>query len=91
VFGRPKRCADSSFAPGEARRDEEKKKTRGGVVFRLQPVGTFHGSSLEQFRVSSPGYPPITYYWTVPLFLDHSYFVGNLTSSKIADTKVSGS
>jgi hypothetical protein len=52
VFGRPKRCADSSSAPREARWDEEKKKSRGGV-FRLQPVGTFHGSSLEQFRVSS--------------------------------------
>ncbi len=34
--------------------------------------------------------PPITYFWTVPLILDHSYLVGNLTSSKIADTKVSG-
>ncbi len=33
-------------------------------------------------------YPPITYYWTVPLILDHSYLVGKLTSSKIADTKV---
>jgi hypothetical protein len=35
-------------------------------------------------------YPPITYYWTVPLILDHSYLVGILTSSKIADAKVSG-
>jgi hypothetical protein len=35
-------------------------------------------------------YLPITYYWTVPLILDHSYLVGELTSSKIADTKVSG-
>jgi Ca2+/Na+ antiporter len=34
--------------------------------------------------------PPITYYWTVPLILDHSYLGGKLTSSKIADTKVSG-
>jgi hypothetical protein len=34
-------------------------------------------------------YPPwITYYWTVPLILDHSYLVGKLTSLKIADTKV---
>jgi hypothetical protein len=24
--------------------------------------------------------PPITYYWTVPLILDHSYLVGKLTS-----------
>jgi hypothetical protein len=33
---------------------------------------------------------PITYFWTVTLILDHSYLVGKLTSSKIADTKVSG-
>ncbi len=32
-------------------------------------------------------YSPITYYWTVPLILDHSYLVGNLTNSKIAETK----
>jgi hypothetical protein len=32
----------------------------------------------------------ITYHWTVPLILVHSYLVGKLTSSKIADTKVSG-
>jgi hypothetical protein len=35
-------------------------------------------------------YPPITYYWTVPLILDHSYLVGKSTSSNIADTKVLG-
>jgi magnesium-transporting ATPase (P-type) len=34
--------------------------------------------------------PPITYYWTVTLIFDHSYLFGKLTSSKIADTKVSG-
>jgi hypothetical protein len=33
---------------------------------------------------------PITYFLTVPLILDHSYLVGKLTTSKIADTKVSG-
>jgi hypothetical protein len=32
-------------------------------------------------------YFPITYYWTVHLILDHSYIVGKLTSSKIADQK----
>jgi hypothetical protein len=36
-------------------------------------------------------YLPLTYNWTVPLILmDHSYLIGKLTSSKIADTKVSG-
>jgi hypothetical protein len=34
-----------------------------------------------------PEYPSITYYWTMPLLLDHSYLVGNLTNSKIAETK----
>jgi hypothetical protein len=32
-------------------------------------------------------YPPNTYYWTDLLILDHSYFVWNLTNSKIAETK----
>jgi hypothetical protein len=32
-------------------------------------------------------YPPITYSWTVPLILDHSYLVGNCPNSKIAETK----
>jgi hypothetical protein len=35
-------------------------------------------------------YPPITFYWTVFLILDHSYLVEKLTSSKFADTKLSG-
>jgi hypothetical protein len=34
--------------------------------------------------------PPITYSWTVSLILDHTYLVGKLTRTKIADTKVSG-
>ncbi len=33
-------------------------------------------------------YPRITYYWTVPLILDHSYLIGNLINSKIAEAKV---
>jgi hypothetical protein len=42
-------------------------------------------ANIEAFTVS-----PITYHWTVvtvPLILDHSYLVGNLTNSKIAETK----
>ncbi len=31
-------------------------------------------------------YPPITYYWTGLLILDHSNLVWNLTNSKIAET-----
>jgi hypothetical protein len=33
--------------------------------------------------------PPITYYWTGLLILDHSYLVENLKISKIAETKAS--
>ncbi len=39
------------------------------------------------FDISIVHYPTITYYWTVPLILDHSYLVGKLTNSKIAETK----
>jgi hypothetical protein len=31
--------------------------------------------------------PPITYDWTGLQILDHSYLVGNLANSKIAETK----
>jgi hypothetical protein len=31
--------------------------------------------------------PPIAYYWTRFLIMDHAYLVGNLTDSKIAGTK----
>jgi hypothetical protein len=31
--------------------------------------------------------PTVTYYWTGLLILDHSYLVGNLTNSKIAETE----
>ncbi len=41
----------------------------------------------EQGKTAHISYPPITYYWTVPLILDHSYLVGNLTNSIIAETK----
>jgi hypothetical protein len=32
-------------------------------------------------------YPQITYYWTSLLILGPSYLVGNLTNSKVAETK----
>jgi hypothetical protein len=35
-------------------------------------------------------YLSITYYWTGFLILDHSYLVGNLTNSKIAEIKATG-
>jgi hypothetical protein len=52
--------------------------------------GPPHSASLKYVREKHRLYPWITYYWTVPLSLDHSYLVGKLTSSKTADTKVSG-
>jgi hypothetical protein len=39
------------------------------------------------YDIVKPDYPPITYYWAGLLILDHSNLVGNLTNSKIAETK----
>ncbi len=39
------------------------------------------------FSVGRVLIPPITYYWTGLLILDNSYLVGNLTNSKISETK----
>jgi hypothetical protein len=44
----------------------------------------------KEKKICRKKYPSITYYWIVPLILDHLYLVGKLTSSRIADTKVSG-
>jgi hypothetical protein len=44
-------------------------------------VGFLHAAEY------SASYPTITYYWAVTLILDHSYLVGNLKNSKIAETK----
>jgi hypothetical protein len=48
---------------------------------------TFLTSCLNVDGISVD-YAPITYYWTVPLILDHPYLDGKLTSSKLAYTKV---
>ncbi len=47
----------------------------------------FHFSLLDHIIIYISCYPPITYYWTGLLILDHSYLVENLTNSKIAETK----
>ncbi len=57
-----------------------------GGVNSLQVAMLLSFTLFELFVVSTP---PITYYWTMPLILDHSYFVGKSTSSKIADIIVS--
>jgi hypothetical protein len=56
------------------------------------------GSSASSWLAGQPsvlpyihaGYPLITYYWSVPLILDHSYVVGKSTNLKVAERKVSG-
>jgi hypothetical protein len=57
----------------------------------IQPSVSFQRTSfaITCFKRGFYLKPPITHYWTVPLFLDHSYPVGNLTNSKIAETKAS--
>ncbi len=54
------------------------------IVLRMR-----RGQSLSLVLVSCllANIPPITYYWTGLLILDQSYLVGNLTNSKIAETK----
>jgi hypothetical protein len=51
---------------------------------------SFLAIDLGTISMNSCYYPLITYYWTVPLILHHLYLVRKSTSSKIADTKVSG-
>jgi hypothetical protein len=50
---------------------------------------TIFFSSAHLWSMRFKEYPPITYSWTVPPILDHSYLVGNLTNAKIAETKAS--
>jgi hypothetical protein len=61
------------------------------LCFKLSKQSNFQNLDAVRFlsTVLATNYRPITYYWTVPLILDHSYLVGKLTSLKIADTKVS--
>jgi hypothetical protein len=51
-------------------------------------VENLRNAEFQLLKKNSFG--PITYYRTVSLILDHSYLIGKLTSSKIADTEVSG-
>ncbi len=51
-------------------------------TFRIVHLAFFFSISAT----SMLRHPPIPYYWTVPLMLDRSYLVGNLTNSKIAET-----
>ncbi len=60
-------------------------KLQSHSFFVFQPCFAILGG-VERMQLTVL-YPTITYYWTVPLILDHSYLVGNLTNSKIAETK----
>jgi hypothetical protein len=55
------------------------------LISRQFPLYETHEMRYD-YSKSFPCYPLITYYWTLPLILDHSYLLGRLTSSKIADT-----
>jgi hypothetical protein len=59
------------------------------MAVKISPIRTMGYWRLQQILlpVHATGVPPITHYWTDILILDHSYLVGNLTSSKIAETK----
>jgi hypothetical protein len=78
---------DTSFKKQKAKKEEGKKTRR----VRLNEVQfTNHDSRKHGFKLQEAkknNNPPITYYWTRLIILDHSYFVGNLTNSKMAETK----
>jgi hypothetical protein len=60
-----------------------------GVFFFSFLIDSLMGSYLTFYDqwLAPPvhiGRSPITYYWIVPLILDHSYLVGNLTNSRLS-------
>jgi hypothetical protein len=59
----------------------------GGPFFRDYQVTIRRARRIISRRMIHIQYPPITYYWTRLLILYHSYLDGNLTNSKIAETK----
>jgi hypothetical protein len=63
------------------KRSQWKEKRWFKIVTKLTDKKTLPSYTLIQ------GFTPFTYDWTVTLILDHSYLVGNLTNSKIAETK----
>ncbi len=71
---------DMMFPSGQLRRKEV-------LLDKDSMLRIFYINSIDFI---TERYPPIAYYWTVPLILDNSYLVGKSISLKIADTKVSG-
>ncbi len=61
-----------------------------GVFLKNSSIKNYECLPLQSQRMIqeiTSKLPPITYYWTGFLILDHSYIVGNLTNSKIAETE----
>ncbi len=81
-----------SWVSGMRRVPEQNRKKKS--AFEVNNWRVFLSFSWTCLRTDAfgnpPPPPPITYYWTVPLILDHSNLVGKFTSSKIAHTEVSG-
>ncbi len=57
------------------------------IPVSLLPIPTRSYEQQWLDKTKSSFWPPIAYYWTVPLILDQWYFVWNLKNSKIAETK----
>jgi hypothetical protein len=57
------------------------------ILRKLIIHSTDNKSSKNSLIVVYYMYLTITYYWIGLLILDHLYLVGNLTNSKIAETK----
>jgi hypothetical protein len=81
-------CKDVGIVVGAAAQVDYGRRRHGGF-WRLTSHDTRHDTTCLHRENLPVQWSPITYHWTVPLILDHSYLVGKLRSLKIADTKVS--
>ncbi len=63
-------------------KNSTKVEESGGIKNHLKKKKKWCERKKQGNRIYS--IPPITYYWTGLLILDHTHFVGNLTNSKIA-------
>ncbi len=72
--------------PSQLRRETGLRSVTAWAEKQSQPSLYLQGYEVRGIE-GTYRYPTITYYWTVPLILDHSYLVGNLTNSKVPETK----
>jgi hypothetical protein len=77
--------SDLQYSPSKSFKFASRDVSRDAVSVTLASVEIDPNSARLSHRHQI--YPPINYYWTGLLILDHSYLVGNLTNSKIAETK----